>query len=410
MARKIVPLTDHQCRTTPPGESKQGERLFDGGGLYLEIKSTARIWRMKYSFGGKEKLLTFGRYPHVGLSRARKLRDEAKGLLAQDIDPSQYKREQETKQKILQQNTFELVAREWYAHWQSSVTPRHASYTINRLEKDVFPILGEKPISEITAPQILQVLRKVEARNAVEIAHRLKQAVGQVFRFGVHSGRLESDPTRDLAGALKNRPQGHYPSIPIDDLPELLKAMQDHKYRLFPLTRLALRLMLFTFVRTSELMGARWDEFNFEKALWTIPPERMKMRRAHTVPLSMQALKVLQEIRTYSHHSPLLFPNMRGGTGHMSNESLNRALELMGFKGRMSGHGFRSLATGLLIEKLGYSYDLVDIQLAHSKGKVEAAYNRSPRFEARVEMLQKFADYITDLNQKKPDMMTEQPS
>jgi integrase len=395
MARKIVPLTDHQCRTTPPGESKQGERLFDGGGLYLEIKSTARIWRMKYSFGEKEKLLTFGRYPHVGLSRARKLRDEAKGLLAQDIDPSQYKREQETKQKILLQNTFELVAREWYAHWQSSVTPRHASYTINRLEKDVFPVLGEKPISEITAPQILQVLRKVEARNAVEIAHRLKQAVGQVMRYGVHTGRLESDPTRDLQGALKNRPQGHYPSISIDELPELLKAMQDPKYRLFPLTRLALRLMLFTFVRTSELMGARWDEFNFEKALWTIPPERMKMRRAHTVLLSTEALEVLQEIRTYSHYSPLLFPNMRGDTGHMSNESLNRALELMGFKGRMSGHGFRSLATGVLIEKLGYHYDLIDMQLAHQKGKIESAYRRTSQLEDRKEMLQKYADYLT---------------
>jgi integrase len=394
MARKIAPLTDQQCKSTPPGESKQGKRLFDGGGLYLEIKPTARIWRMKYSFGGKEKLLTFGRYPQVGLGRARKLREEAKALLAQDIDPSQHKQEQQAKKAALEANTFELVAREWYAHWKDSVTERHASYTINRLEKDVFPILGGEPIGEITAPMVLQVLRKVEARKAVEIAHRLKQAIGQVMRYGVHTGRLESDPTRDLQGALKNRPQGHYPSISIDELPELLKAMQDPKYRLFPLTRLALHLMLFTFVRTSELMGARWDEFNFEKALWTVPPERMKMRRAHTVPLSTEALEVLQEIRTYSHYSPLLFPNMRGGTGHMSNESLNRALELMGFKGRMSGHGFRSLATGVLIEKLGYRYDLIDMQLAHQKGKIESAYRRTSQLGDRKEMLQKYADYL----------------
>lgn len=328
------------------------------------------------------------------LGEARIKREELKGLVSEGIDPNQLKRGQEAKEALLASTTFELVAREWYDHWKDSVSERHASYTINRLEKDVFPTLGSVPLTSISAPMVLQVLRKVEGRNAVEIAHRLKQAIGMVMRYGVHTGRIASDPTRDLQGALKSRPQGHYPSISIDELPELLKAMSDPQYRLFPPTRYALHLMLHTFVRTGELMGAKWEEFNLEKAIWVIPATRMKMKRQHIVPISTQSLAILEGIRQLNHHSPLLFPNMRGGDGHMSTESLNRALELMGYKGRMSGHGFRPLATGILTERLGYSYDLVDLQLAHSKAKVRAAYDRAQHLPQRQAMMQAYSDYI----------------
>jgi integrase len=410
MPKRIVPLSDQQCKSALLGKH------FDGGGLYLEVKETSKIWRMKYRFDGSENRLTFGPYPQMGLGQARKLRDEAKGLLARGIDPMAHKREQKAKAALLANNTFELIAREWYEHWKGSVTERHSSYTINRLSKDIFPVLGEKPIAEITAPMVLQVLRKVEARGAVEIAHRLKNAIGQVMRFGVHTGRLESDPIRDLQGALKPRPSGHYPSIRIEELPELLKALQDSKFRVFPLTRLALRLLLHTFVRSSELMKARWEEISFGEdgldrhaddalpstfskvAVWSIPSDRMKKRREHVVPLSGQALDILKEIKTYSYGSEWIFPSPVKYNQPMNPESLGKALDLMGFKGRLSPHGFRALATGILIEKLGVPYDLVDLALAHGKDKVRGAYDRSARLIERKTMMQKYSKYLDQTN------------
>jgi integrase len=392
MPKRIVPLSDSQCRSATEG------RHFDGGGLYLEVKETSKIWRLKYRFEGSENRLTFGRYPQVGLGQARKLRDEAKGLLAQGIDPSQYKREQKAKAALLASNTFEQVAREWYEHWKGSVTERHSSYTINRLEKDIFPDLGALPVTEITAPMVLQVLRKVEARKAIEIAHRLKNACGMVFRYGVHTGRLESDPTRDLQGALKPRPSGQFPSIKTNELPELLRALENPTYRIYPVTRLALKLLLHTFVRSSELMKARWDEVSFDERLWSIPQERMKRRRAHEVPLSEQVIAILKEIKSYSYHSEWIFPSPVKYNQPMNPESLGKALDLMGFKGRLSPHGFRSLATGILIENLSVPYDLVDLALAHGKDKVRGAYDRSARLMERKAMMQKYSSYLEQAN------------
>ncbi len=403
-------LSDLDCRHAKPQSSPY--KLRDSSGLYLEVRSSGtKIWRQRYKICGKEKLLTHGNYPAVSLVQAREKRDAARADIAGGINPNQIKREQKILAKYASAQTFELVAREWLQEYKSRWADRTHDNTLSRLEKNVFPFFGKMPVSEITPPMIYACVRRIEERKTNELARRVLRAIGQVFRYAVVTGRAESDKTRDLKGALFPHRPGHFAAITIEELPELLRKLNVNTGRLYRQTTIAMWLMILTFVRTSELLEARWDEVNFDRAEWRIPPERMKMKSAHTVPLSKQAIALLRELETISRKrvesvglSPnYLFPSFTRRDKPMSNTTLLMALRRMDYYRRMTGHGFRALAMSTIKERLGYRHEVVDRQLAHlPKGKVNQAYDRADFLGERKVMMQQWADYIDEVQREKP--------
>ena len=389
-----MPLSDASCRNAKPKEKQY--KLADSAGLFLLVKPNGgRYWRMKYYFFGKEKLLSFGTYPSVSLADAREKREQARKLLTNEVDPAQVKKIAKQQKLLNNENTFEAIAREWHANKITSWTLGHGADILHRLAKDVFPLLGAFPVSEIKAPEIISMLRKVESRGALEIAKRLSQTCGQVFRYAVATGRAERNPIPDLKDALKPAAKGHYAAIDVKELPAFLHVLEHNNARLYIHTRIAIRLMMLTFVRTGELIGAKWSEFDLDKAIWIIPAERMKMRVEHRVPLSNQAVALLRELQSMSSKRDFLFPNQARPTDHMSNNTILGALKRLGYKGKMTGHGFRALAMSTIKEKLGYRHEVVDRQLAHApRNKVDAAYDRAKFLDERTAMMQKWADYL----------------
>jgi integrase len=389
-----MPLTDTACKNTKPDAKPR--KLSDGGGMFLLIHPNgSKYWRLAYRFAGKQKLLALGVYPDISLADARARRDQARKLLATGIDPSDAKRKEKRIDALNRENTFEAVAREWHDNKKLSLTPSYAENVLHRLESDIFPLLGNRPISEIEAPDLLDALRQVEKRGALEIAKRLGQTCGQVFRYAIATGRAKRNPVPDLKDALKPSVQGHYAALEAKDLPEFLRVLNQTHARLYTLTRLAIRLMMLTFVRTQELIGARWAEFNLEESLWIIPAARMKMRKEHIVPLSSQAMTVLRELEKVSGGRELVFPNQAHPDKPMSNNTILFALGRLGYKGKMTGHGFRALAMSTIKEKLGYRHEVIDRQLAHGhKSKVDKAYDRATFLDERKKMMQEWADYL----------------
>ncbi|HJV81346.1 tyrosine-type recombinase/integrase [Noviherbaspirillum sp.] len=389
-----MPLTDTACKNTKPDAKPR--KLSDGGGMFLLIHPNgSKYWRLAYRFAGKQKLLALGVYPEITLADARARRDQARKLLAAGIDPSEAKRKEKRIDALNRENTFEAVAREWHDNKKLSLTPSYAENVLHRLEADIFPLLGTRPISEIEAPDLLDALRQVEKRGALEIAKRLGQTCGQVFRYAIATGRAKRNPVPDLKDALKPSVQGHYAALEAKDLPEFLRVLDQNHARLYTLTRLAIRLMMLTFVRTQELIGARWSEFNLEESLWIIPAARMKMRKEHIVPLSSQAMTVLRELEKVSGGRELVFPNQAHPDKPMSNNTILFALGRLGYKGKMTGHGFRALAMSTIKEKLGYRHEVIDRQLAHGhKSKVDKAYDRATFLDERKKMMQEWADYL----------------
>jgi integrase len=359
------------------------QKLPDGGGLYLEITPSGdnKYWRLKYRFAGKEKRLALGVFPFVGLAEARKKRDESKKMLADGIDPSLEKKIQ--KQKIFEksENSFEIIAREWHSKQEKKLTPDYWQNKLHRLEMDIFPKLGAFPVEDIKPQQVLKAIQAIEERGAGEVARRSLQVCGQIFRYAISTSRCELDPTQALKGALEPMKKGHYASFDIEEIPEFVKAFEKNTARLFISTIHAIKLMMLTFVRTSELIKATWDEFNFENGLWIIPKERMKMKRPHIVPLTRQTIELLTEQKRFAVDTQkgFVFPSQNKPLiNHMSNNTILKALERMGYKGRMTGHGFRALAMGAIKEKLGWRHEVVDRQLAHApKDKITAAYDRA---------------------------------
>lgn len=402
LAEKVpqMPLTDAACKNAkcPPGRPR--ERYSDSGGLYLEVQPTGtKAWRWKYRFGGKEKRLALGTYPETSLQAARRERDKAREVLKGGQDPVQLRRDARLAATVRMGNTFEAVARTWFDHWKGPRSPRHADYVIRRLEADVFPALGAKPISDITAPQLLAMAKKIEARGALDIARRCWQTCGQVFEYALAHGLIERNPSKDVkpAVALKPREKEHYARIDAKDLPELLRKID--AYVGAPYTRYAIKLMALTFVRTGELIAARWDEFDLDAAEWRIPAARMKMRTPHIVPLSKQALDVLRCLHEIKGLSGLLFPGERDHEKPMSNGTLLGALRRMGYAGRMTGHGFRGLASTILHEQ-GFEHAHIELQLAHmERDEVSAAYNFATYLPARRKMMQAWADHLDALRQ-----------
>ena len=388
------PLTNSACQHAKP--KAKPYKLADGEGMYLEVSpSGGKYWRLKYRFNGKEKKLSLGIYPEVSLADAREKRFGARKMLAAGIDPSESKQEQKRTAKLNAANTFETVAREWHDHSKGARSAKHALGLLRRLEVDMFPEIGNRPIANVTARHILDALRKIEERGAHEIARRTRQIVGQVFRYAVITDRAERNPVPDTQGALKPFKSGHYAALEADDLPQFLAAMERNDGRLYMPTRCATKLLMYTFVRTGELIESKWSEFNFDRKEWLIPAERMKMRRPHIVPLSSQVIDILEEMKSLTGRWDWVFPNQAHPKKHMSNATILRALDRMGYKGRMTGHGFRALAMSTIKERLGYRHEVVDRQLAHApRNKVDAAYDRAQFIDERRKMMQEWADYI----------------
>jgi integrase len=345
-------LTKIECdRATCPADRPYA-RLTDGKSMYLEVTAAGgKYWRLKYRYGGKEKRLALGVYPTVSLAQAREAREVARKVLATGEDPAQVKQDAKLIRAMSDANTFEKVARQWWAHWNGIISPRHADYMIRRLEADVFPALGSRPVASITAPQLLAMAKAIEARGAIDIAKRCLQACGQIMRYAVAHGLIERNPAADVrpSDALKPQKKEHYARLDAKEMPELLRKIEAYQGSTF--TRLAMKLMALTFVRTGELIGARWAEFDLVAAEWRIPPERMKMRTPHIVPLAPQAVEVLQALQTLSGGRALVFPGERDHEKTMSNNTILGALKRMGYAGRMTGHGFRGVASTVLHEQ-----------------------------------------------------------
>jgi integrase len=401
-----MPLTEIKVKNAKPCLKPDGTatdkpyRLSDEKGLYLEVApGGGKLWRLKYRIDGKEKRLAIGRYPDVSLKDARTRRDEARKQISNGVDPSAAKKAQ--KKAKTGQDSFEAVAREWHQKFKNNWTDSHAKRTMGRLEKDIFPWLGSLAIFEITAPQLLTALRRVEGRGALETAHRIHQICGQVFRYAIATGRAERDPSADLKGALPPTKVKHHASITEPKkIGELMRAI--YSYSGSFVTASALRLAPLVFVRPHELRHAEWSEFNLDSAEWRIPAEKMKMRTMHIVPLSRQAIEILNEIKPLTGSERYLFPSNRTTDRPISENTINAALRRLGYsKEEMTGHGFRSMASTLLNEQ-GWNRDAIERQLAHSeRDGVRAAYNYAEYLGERIKMMQSWADYLEVLRDEK---------
>ena len=391
-------LTDTAIRKAKP-EAKP-YKMTDGGGMYLEVMPNgSKYWRLKYRFAGKEKRLALGVYPDTPLADARERREQARKLIANGTDPSAVKQTQKRQAKIAAANTFEAVAREWIEVKANDWTDGHKALTLRTLEQDAFPSLGRRPIAEITPVELLDTMRAIEKRGALEIASRVLQRCSAVFRFGIATSRCNSNPATELRGALKSPKRAHYTTIEKGSFPQLLRDIDG--YQGSPLTTSALQLMALTFTRTSELIEAEWREIDLDKAEWLIPAERMKMRRPHLVPLSAQAVAVFRELAKLTGDRRHVFPNRNDPTQPASKAIILRALGRMGYTGKMTGHGFRSAASTMLNEhktKWGIHRDVIELQLAHvEKNASRAAYNFAEYLDERRAMMQQWADYLDKL-------------
>lgn len=387
-------LTNTACLNAKPKDKVY--KLYDGNGLFLLVKpNNKKHWRLKYYHHKKERLLALGAYPLVSLADARKKTQEARVLLEQGIDPVIHKRKLVQNEISNAEDTFEFVANEWFENRKSRWTERYAQGVMNRLTNDIFPQIGRYPIDQIEPPMVLAAVRLIEKRNAKELARRQLQKCGEIFQYAIATGRIKYDPTYKLSKALEPVKKSHYKAISSDELPEFLEVLEKNHARLFPTTRNAMTLMMLTFVRTSELINAEWKEIDLDNGLWSIPAERMKMKRPHKVPLSNQAVEILKDQKNYTANWDHVFPSPVRPKQSMSNNTILGALKRMGYKGRMTGHGFRSLAMSTIKEKLHYRHEVIDRQLGHvQKNKIDRAYDRADYIDDRTVMMQDWADYI----------------
>lgn len=386
-------LTNNEVKNAKPRE--KAYKLSDGDGLFLLVAPNgSKYWRLKYYFDGKEKLLALGVYDEITLADARLKRNKARELLVKEIDPGQLKQENKRSRKIAAENSFESIAREWHEKFSIKWTPKHSARILGQFEKEIFPWLGKRPITQITAPDLLAVLRRTESRGAIETAHRAHQTCSQVFRYAIATGRAERDPAVDLRGALPPTRKKHHASLTnTKAIGELLRAINDYQGHF--VTKCALRLAPLLFVRPGELRHAEWSEFDFENAEWRIPAEKMKMRVTHIVPLSTQAISILRELQPLTGQKKYVFPCIRSLSRPMSENTVNAGLRRLGYtKEEMTGHGFRSMASTLLNEQ-GWNRDAIERQLAHSeRNNIRAAYNYAEYLNERKKMMQHWADYL----------------
>ncbi len=394
-----MPLSEVKARNAKP--KSKPYKIADGDGLFLLVTPAgSKYWRLKYYFGGKEKLLALGVYPEVGLADARERRMDARKQLAAGKDPAQEKKETKRRTQLTTVNRFEVVASEWLSKQESIWSQRYFNTTKWRLETYVFPQIGNRPIAEITALDVLDVLRELEAKGILDTTRKVKQVIEKVFMYAIATGRAERNPVPDLRGVLKVPVVKHRSYLREAELPEYLRKLEAYDGSLQ--TQIALRLLLLTFVRTTELRAARWEEIDWDKAEWRIPAERMKMREAHIVPLAKQAIAILRKQEELSGNREFVFPNEHTPSKFMSENTMLYALYRMGYHSRATGHGFRSTASTILNEH-GFRPDVIERQLAHGeRDKVRAAYNYAQYLPERRKMMQWWADFIDQMAKKKP--------
>lgn len=391
-------LTATGIKSIKATDKAAGDKYRDGEGLYLLVNKAGMYWRMDYRHAGKRKTLALGVYPAVSLAKARQRRERAKELLAEGIDPSEAKRDEKLAKAGAAANTFEVVARAWLAKTAAKRADTTQDKFTNWLERNAFKTLGQMPVSEIKPRHVLLMLQKIEARGAIESAHKIKQLCGQIFRSAVAEGLAERDVTVDLRGALSAIPKANFAAITEPQAAgQLMRCI--FAYHGHPCTIGALKLAPLTFVRPGELRTAEWSEIDLEAAEWRIPAEKMKMDRDHLVPLSKQAIGILQSVHPITGHGKYVFPSMRTGDRPMSENTINAALRSMGYaKEVMTGHGFRAMARTIMDEVLGERVDLIEHQLAHAvKDPNGRAYNRTAHLPARIAMMQRWADYLDKL-------------
>ncbi len=390
-----MPLTDTAIRNAKP--SAKPAKLYDGGGLYLEVSPAGgKWWRIKYRFDGKEKRLSLGVYPDVSLKDARERRDTTRKLLANGVDPSENRKVQKTAKQDRAANSFETVAREWYAKHAPNWAAHHGVRIIRRLERDIFPWIGGKPISDIAAPDILSVVRRIESRGALETAHRALSNCGQVFRYAVATGRAVRDPTGDLRGALPPVKAEHFAAVTEPkQVGELLRTLDGYQGTFT--VACALRIAPFVFVRPGELRKAEWTDIDLDAAEWRYTVT--KTNSQHIVPLASQAVTILRELHALTGAGRFVFPGARSNNRPMSDNAILAAMRRIGInKDEMSGHGFRAMARTILDEVLGVRPDLIEHQLAHAvKDPNGRAYNRTAHLPERRKMMQQWADYLDKL-------------
>lgn len=374
-------------------------KLADGGGMYLLIKKNgSKYWRLDYRFRGKRKTLAIGVYPEVSLKDAREKRRLAKIQLSNDQDPAEIRKEEKRAREL---NCFEDVARQWWVHHKDTWSADHAARVLKRLEDNAFKDLGHLPVDQITPKQVIATVRKIEARGALDVANRVKQAISATCRFAIQQGIATNNPAGDLDGIVKQRKVQHRASLPREELPQFLKSLETYSDRGRMLTQRAIKLLLLTFVRSGELRGARWDEFDLKDKVWRISADRMKMRNEHLVPLSRQALEVLELLKPMTGKYDLVFPSERQRDKVMSDNTMRRAIFKLGYDGTHEGkskavpHGFRATASSILNET-GFNPDAIERQLAHKESNsVRAAYTHHARYiDERREMMQWWADYL----------------
>lgn len=368
-------------------DRERGDSAGEAGLFILIRESGAKHWRWKYHYAGKEKLMALGEYPYISLAKARELAAENRKLLLSGIDPM-------GKRSTDSANTFEAVARKWHEKWSVGKSPRHADYVIRRLEADAFKAFGHKAAETVTPADIRELMLAIEQRGARDVAKRAHETVSQVYRYGVANGLVSQNPAIHFkpSDILKAAKETNFARVEARDLAALLVAMRDYKGD--AKTLYAMQLMSYTFVRISELIEAPWVEFDLDNAKWEIPPERMKMDRPHIVPLSRQAVEVLRGLHRLTGNGKLVFPGANDRNKPMNKETINAALDRMGYKGRQTTHGFRAIASTLLHEQ-GYNHQHIEIQLSHIEGnKVSAAYNKALYLNERTKMMQEWADFL----------------
>jgi len=388
-------LTDTEIRKTKPGNKRR--TLTDSGGMYLQIEPTGgKLWRYQYRFEGKRKLLAMGKYPDVSLQEARRRHREAREQLAQGIDPSAMKKAQKAAGAERAANSFEVIAREWFHVWKTDKAESHYKKVIGRLEKDAFPYIGNRPIAEISAPEILTVLRRIENRGVYETARRVKENISQVMRYAIATGRADRDPCPDLRGALKPATVKHMPTLTKpEEVAELLQAIDGYKGG--EIVRAALRFAPLVFVRPGELRAAKWADIDFDQAEWRFVTSKTKTK--HLVPLARQAIEILKDLHPLTGHGEYVFPNVRPGRP-ISDATLNRALQTMGYDtaNDICPHGFRAMARTLLAERLRFPAEVIEHQLAHRvSDPLGTAYNRTKFIDERKVMMTAWADYLDKL-------------
>ena len=387
-------LTDVAIKNAKPGSKTL--RLSAGKGLVLLVlPNGTRSWRFRYRFNGKANMMSLGSYPDLSLAKAIEKRDDLRKMIGAGVDPSQAKKAQKASGSGA--DSFETIAREWFEKFSPIWSPSHGERIIRRLERDIFPWIGKRPVNEIKAPELLSVLRRIESRGAVETAHRASQNCGQVFRYAIATGRAERDPSGDLKGAIPPTKTKHHASITDPaEIGKLLRVIDAYSGGL--IVRCALRIAPMVFVRPGELRRAEWSEIDFDKAEWVIPGPRMKMKEKHIVPLSRQALEILRELHPLTEESRYIFPSPRTFDRPMSDNAILAALRSMGYTGdMMTGHGFRSMASTLLNEQ-GWNRDAIERQLAHAeRDEIRAAYNYAQHLPERKKMMQAWADYLDSL-------------